>query len=295
MQTPLALLARAGEALEVPATQVATRLHDFGIDDFVIALHPETERITVTILGRPRARRSRSSACSRQIGSATVIDLAFTDDTLDAFLAGLPDLPVALRWSGDMPAGATWQPDKGALIGDPSPSGVDVEAFIQRYDDVAAFQEGLAALTEHPDFVGGFGAEDGAMVLVFTRGNVPQEAIAQPNGSGVDMSVFGAMTLRGEELNVTSEELEHIRDTLADVLAAYGLGADDFQIGVGSEVMGDGGPDDVEFEVSTKQMLYAYIDLADPEAEDEIRAATEELLGEGAVELFFADPLMWEE
>jgi hypothetical protein len=186
-----------------------------------------------------------------------------------------------------VPAGTEWQPEKGALIGDPSPSGIDVEAFIQRYDDVAAFQEGLAALTEHPDFVGGFGAEDGAMVLVFTRGNVPEEAIAELNGSGVDMSVFGAMTLRGEELDVTSEELEHIRDTLADGLAEYGLGPDDFQFRVLPEWAMLPDSRDEETEVSTKRTLHLFVSLTDPEDEEEIRAAAEELLGEGTVELWF--------
>ncbi len=108
VQTPLAVLARAGEDLEWPAIGVAMRLHDLGIDDFVLTLHPETERISATILSADPAlvRPVEGTLSAEWLGDG--IDLAFTDSTLDALLESLPAQPVALRWSSEMPDGAEW-------------------------------------------------------------------------------------------------------------------------------------------------------------------------------------------
>jgi hypothetical protein len=97
-------------------------------------------------------------------------DLALTDDTLDAFLAGLPDQPVALRWSSQIPDGTEWQAAKGALIGDLSDlgtgesAGVDVEAVVETYARWEAFGALLSEVTEDPRFVGFSGSRDGATV-----------------------------------------------------------------------------------------------------------------------------------
>ncbi len=160
VQTPVDMLARAGEDLEWPAMRVVTLLRDLGLDDFVITLQPETERITVTILSADPATVGPVEGALSADWLGDGVDLAFTDDTLDAFLESLPDQPVALRWSDQVPHGTEWQAAKGAIIGDPSdlgtgePAGVDVEAVVETYDRWEAFDTLFTKVTDDPHFVG---------------------------------------------------------------------------------------------------------------------------------------------
>jgi hypothetical protein len=279
VQTPLALLARAGEDLEVPATQVAMRLHDLGLDDFVITLHPETERITATILSADPALVGPVEGALSAEWLGDGIDVDFADDTLDAFLAGLPDQPVALRWSGQVPDGTEWQPAKGALIGDPSdlgtgePAGVDVEAVLETYGRREAFDALLSEVTEDPGFVGFSGLRDGATVLLFARDSVPRKAIRRLAGYGVP--VFpgaGVSEIRGEEIDLTLKQVKRIRATVADILSEHGLD-----------------PDELGLSFDLERKPAAFIPLSDPEAEESIREAVRERLGKGVVELWFFD------
>ena len=279
VQTPLPLLARSGEALEGPATQVAMRLHDLGLDDFVITLHRETERITVTVLSTDHALVGPVEGALSAEWLGDGIDLAFTDDTLDALLAGLPDQPVALRWSSQVPDGTEWQPAKGALVGDPSDlgagetAGVDIEAVLETYGRREAFDALLSEVTEDPGFVGFSGSRDGATVLLFARDSVPRKAIRRLAGYGVP--VFpgsGVSEIRGEEIDLTLKQVKRIRATLADILAEHGLDPDELGL---------------SFDLDRKPA--AFIRRSDPDAEVSIREAVRERLGKRVVELWFFD------
>ena len=178
VQVPRETLARAGEDLERPALRLASRLHDLGVADFVITFHPEADRVDVTVLSTdPALVRPVEGVLSRSRVSE-LGEVAFTDSTLDAFLESLPDQPVALRWSGSIPDGTEWQPETGALIGDPSDLGtgrtadIDVEAVVELYDRAEAFDARLTEVTDDPRFVG-FSTEDDALVLLFVRDSIP--------------------------------------------------------------------------------------------------------------------------
>lgn len=280
---PLATLERAGEDLERPALQVATRLRDLGVEDFVITLHPESDQLGVTVLPSDPALVRPVKGVLPASWFDEVGDVAFTDDTLDAFLERLPDQPVALRWSGLLPDGTEWRPEKAALIGDPSelgtgkPADVDVDAVVDMHDRWEAWNARLTEVMEDPRFVGFDGSADGALVLLFARDSIAdedvQELSEELSGYGIPVSLGSEVSeVRGGEIDLTVTRVQEVRDTLADALADHGLG-----------------PDALKLQFHLDEKPDAFIELPDLAVEKSIRRAVRDRLGKGVVSLWFFD------